>query len=150
MIIYIGADHRGFYLKETLKQALKGDGYEVIDLGNAENDEHDDYPDFGAAVAEKVAGTGSEVRGILICSSGVGVDIVANKFDGVRSALAISPAHIRAARNDDDVNVLSLGSDFVKPEDALEIARTFLATPFEGEERRIRRLKKITDIEAKN
>jgi RpiB/LacA/LacB family sugar-phosphate isomerase len=150
MIIYIGADHRGFYLKEVLKSALKDEGYEVMDLGNAESDANDDYPDFAAAVAEKVAGTGSEVRGILICSSGVGVDITANKFDGVRSALAMSVDHIRAARNDDDVNVLSLASDYVKPDDAIAIAHAFLATPFEAESRRVRRLKKIADIETKN
>lgn len=147
MIIYIGADHRGFYLKEALKQALKSDGYEVIDLGNSEADMNDDYPDFAGAVAEKVAGTGSNVRGILICSSGIGVDVTANKFPGVRSALAMSVEHIRAGRNDDDVNVLSLASDFTKPEDAIAITRTFLATPFDGEARRVRRLEKIARIE---
>lgn len=147
MIIYIGADHRGFYLKETLKQALKTAGYEVIDLGNSEADVNDDYPDFAGAVAEKVAGTGSEVRGILICSSGIGVDITANKFPGVRSALPMSVEQIRAGRNDDDVNILSLASDFVTPEDALAIVRAFLGTPFDGEARRVRRLEKIAKIE---
>ena len=147
MIIYIGADHRGFYLKETLKHALKNDGYEVIDLGNTESDQNDDYPDCAAAVAEKVAGTGGEVRGILICGSGIGVDVVANKFDGVRSALAISAEQIRAGRHDDDVNVLSIAAGFTKEDDALEIARVFLGTPFEHDERYARRLEKIAKIE---
>ena len=147
MIIYIGADHRGFYLKEELKRELKKDGYEVVDLGNAESDQNDDYPDFARAVAEKVAGAGNEVRGILICSSGIGVDIAANKFDGVRSVLAMSAEHARAGRNDDDVNILSLASDFTAPGDAHAIARAFLATPFDGEERRVRRLNKIAAIE---
>ncbi len=147
MIIYIGADHRGFYLKEELKRQLKKDGYEVADMGNAESDQNDDYPDFARDVAMKVAGAGNEVRGILICSSGIGVDIAANKFDGVRSALAMSVEHIRAGRNDDDVNVLSLAAEFTAPADAYEIARAFLATPFESEERRVRRLKKIEAIE---
>jgi ribose 5-phosphate isomerase B len=147
MIIYIGADHRGFYLKETLKQALRIDGYELIDLGNAESDGGDDYPDFASAVAEKVAGTGEEVRGIVICGSGIGVDVVANKFSGVRSALAISADQIRAGRQDDDVNVLSLAADFIKPEDALNIARVFISTPFKKEERFSRRLGKIAQIE---
>jgi ribose 5-phosphate isomerase B len=147
MIIYIGADHRGFYLKETLKQALRIDGYELIDLGNAESDGGDDYLDFASAVAEKVAGTGEEVRGIVICGSGIGVDVVANKFSGVRSALAISADQIRAGRQDDDVNVLSLAADFIKPEDALNIARVFISTPFKKEERFSRRLGKIAQIE---
>ena len=147
MIIYIGADHRGFYLKETLKQALKGDSYEVIDLGNDESDGEDDYPDFAGAVAEKVAGTGGEVRGIVICGSGIGVDVVANKFSGVRSALAISPDQIRAGRQDDDVNVLSLAADFIKPEDAVAIVNIFLSTPFKKEERYSRRLGKISELE---
>jgi ribose 5-phosphate isomerase B len=150
MLIYIGADHRGFYLKETIKQELKKDGYEVIDLGNAENSPTDDYPDFAAAVAEKVAGTGEAVRGIVICGSGFGADIVANKFKGVRSALAMSPEHIRAGRHDDDVNVLAIAGDFTKPEDALDIVHVFISTAFErNEERYTRRLNKISDIEKK-
>lgn len=147
MIIYIAADHRGFYLKETLKGALKKDGYEVEDLGNPESAVDDDYPDFASAVAEKVAGTGSEVRGILICGSGFGVDIVANKFAGVRSALAMSVEQIRAGRHDDDVNVLSLGADFIQPDKALEIVRVFLSTGFGEEEKYSRRLGKIEQIE---
>lgn len=147
MIIYIGADHRGFYLKETLKRALTKDGYEVIDLGNPESDQNDDYPDCAAAVAQKVAGTDGEVRGILICGSGIGVDIVANKFAGVRSALAVSAEQVRAGRHDDDVNVLSIAAGFTKEEDALAIARVFLGTPFEHDERYTRRLEKITKIE---
>src|ERR1700753_1531237 len=104
MIIYIAADHRGFYLKEAIMKELKKDGYEVFDVGNPESSPDDDYPTFAAAVAEKVSGTGDEVRGIVICGSGFGVDIVANKFKGVRSALAMSADHIRAGRHDDDVN----------------------------------------------
>jgi ribose 5-phosphate isomerase B len=159
MTIYIGADHRGFALKASIVAALKNDGHEIIDVGASALDPADDYPDFARAVAEKIstgvameaaAGTTSTVaaRGIVICGSGFGVDIVANKFKGVRSALAMSPEHIRVGRHDDDVNVLSIAADFTKPEKALEIARTFLTTPFEsGEERYSRRLKKITDIE---
>lgn len=147
MIIYIAADHRGFYLKEMLKTALKKDGYDVQDVGNPETDPNDDYPDFAGAVAEKVAGTGGEVRGIVICGSGFGVDIVANKFAGVRSALAMSADHIRVGRHDDDVNVLSLASDFIQPEQALDIVRAFLSTPFDKEERYSRRLGKIEQIE---
>lgn len=147
MIIYIAADHRGFYLKESLKAALKKDGYDAIDVGNPQSAPDDDYPDFAAAVAEKVSGTNGEVRGIVICGSGFGVDIVANKFKGVRSALGMSPEQIRVGRNDDDVNVLSLAADFITPEAALEVTHMFLATPFKAEDRYMRRLEKISAIE---
>ena len=149
MIIYIAADHRGFYLKEIIKQELKKDAYEVIDVGNPESSPDDDYPAFAAAVAEKVSGTGDEVRGIVICGSGFGVDIVANKFNGVRSALAMSADHIRAGRHDDDVNVLSLAADFIQPAQALEITHVFLSTPFVKEDKYSRRLGEITEIEKK-
>ncbi len=148
MLIYIAGDHRGLYLKEILKGELKKDGYEVVDVGNPESAPDDDYPDFAAAVAEKVSGTGGAVRGIVICGSGFGVDIVANKFNGVRSALAMSPDHIRAGRHDDDVNVLSLAADFIDPKQAVEIMHVFLSTPFEKEDRYSRRLAKIGDIES--
>jgi ribose 5-phosphate isomerase B len=156
MTIYIGADHRGFALKASIAAALKGDGHEVIDVGAAALDPTDDYPDFARAVAEKVsagvaasAAAGDEARGILICGSGIGVDIVANKYKGVRSALAISADQIRAGRQDDDVNVLSLAADFTRPEAALNIARVFISTPFKKEERFSRRLRKIAELENK-
>jgi ribose 5-phosphate isomerase B len=157
MTIYIGADHRGFALKGSIVVALKGDGYEVIDVGAPMLDPVDDYPDFARAVAEKVAAattlsatTGvTEVRGIVICGSGIGVDVVANKYKGVRSALAISADQIRVGRQDDDVNVLSLAADFIKPEDALNIVHIFLSTPFKKEERFSRRLEKIVGLENK-
>lgn len=151
MTIYIGADHRGFALKESIVAALKGDGYDVVDVGASALDPADDYPDFARAVAEKVSGGAGEApaaRGIVICGSGFGVDIVANKFQSVRSALAMSPEHIRVGRHDDDVNVLSIAADFITPEAALAITRAFVATPFaSAEERYARRLKKIAEIE---
>jgi ribose 5-phosphate isomerase B len=149
MIIYIGADHRGFALKASIVAVLKSDGHEVIDVGAAALDPGDDYPDFARAVAEKISAGAPEVRGIVICGSGIGVDVVANKCKGVRSALAISADQIRVGRQDDDVNVLSLAADFIKPEDALNIAQVFLSTPFKKEERFSRRLGKITELENK-
>jgi ribose 5-phosphate isomerase B len=153
MTIYIGADHRGFALKEKIKEALKNAGREVVDLGSAELTPGDDYPDIAGAVARKVSAAsadgahGDDARGIVICGSGFGVDIVANKFNGVRSALAMSADHIRAGRHDDDVNVLSLAADFITPEKAIEIVEVFLATPFENTEHYLHRLAKIADIE---
>jgi ribose 5-phosphate isomerase B len=150
MIIYIAGDHRGFYLKETIKEALKKDGFEVVDLGNPESAVDDDYPDFAAAVAEKVSKKPEHSRGIVICGSGFGVDITANKFPGIRSALAMSADHIRVGRHDDNVNVLALASDFLASEQAVEITRAFLSTAYDREDRYTRRLEKITEIEKNN
>lgn len=147
MTIYLGADHRGFNLKELLKKILHEQGYEVVDLGNTSYDEKDDYPDFAAAVAKKVSLEFDKARGILICASGVGVDVVANKYPGVRSALAISSDQIYDARHDDDVNILSLAADFVDEEGAEKIVKVFLETPFAGEEQYKKRILKISDIE---
>ncbi|HUC01554.1 MAG TPA: RpiB/LacA/LacB family sugar-phosphate isomerase [Candidatus Paceibacterota bacterium] len=149
MTIYIGADHRGFALKGMIAQALAAEGRGAVDVGAVAYDPADDYPDFARVVAEKVATGGAGARGIVICGSGFGVDIVANKFNGVRSALAMSPEHVTAGRHDDDVNVLSIAADLMTPEKALEIVRAFLNTPFEAnEERYVRRLQKISAIES--
>ena len=150
MTIYIGADHRGFSLKARVAEALKQDGHEVVDVGAFAYDPADDYPDFAGAVAEKVAAASAATpaRGIVICGSGFGVDVVANKFKGVRSGLAISPEHIRIGRHDDDLNVLSIAADFTPPEKALEMVRAFIATAFDPNEARyVRRIEKIKKIE---
>lgn len=147
MIIYIGADHRGFALKESLKGYLVDGGYDVVDVGNDVFEEGDDYPDFAAAVADGVSDNPFEDRGIAICGSGVGVDIVMNKFIDIRSALAGSVDQIHAARNDDDVNVLSLAADFIDEDTAKEIATEFIETPYDGAEQHQRRINKITELE---
>jgi ribose 5-phosphate isomerase B len=149
MTIYLGSDHGGFALKERLKSALKDEGYTAVDMGPAAPVAEDDYPIIAAAVAQKVAGE-PEARGVLICRSGFGVDIVANKFDGIRSALAMSPDHAYQGRHDDDVNVLALAGDFVEEAMAVRIMRTFLTTPFAREERYARRLSEIAKIETEN
>ena len=148
MIIYIGADHGGFALKEQLKTVLSGDGYEVVDMGAAALTPDDDYPDYAKLVAAKVSEAPSSARGILICRSGAGVDIVANKFLDVRSALAISTDQVYQARHDDDVNVLSIAVDFTDPEAVLKMIKIFLSTPFATEVKYTRRLQKISVIEA--
>ncbi len=147
MIIYIGADHRGFNLKEILKNYLKDSGYTVSDLGDEKYDENDDYPDFAVKVAKKVSADPTGSRGVLICGSGVGVDVVANRFPYIRSGLAISTDQILAARNDDDINVLSLAADFIDEETAKKILSVWLQTSFSGEERFKRRLDKIKEID---
>lgn len=150
MVIYFGADHRGFELKEFLKGFVKGLGYEVWDMGATEIVPDDDYPDFAKAVVERVAPDTSVARGILICAGGTGMDIVANKTRGIRSVLGISPDHVFAARHDDDVNVLCIASDFTVPETAEQMAKIFLLTPFGGDVRFKRRIDKIGAIENAN
>jgi ribose 5-phosphate isomerase B len=150
MNIYIGADHRGFALKDWLEAELKSEGYTITDVGAATLVEGDDYADFARAVAENVAQDTVNRRGIVICGSGFGVDITANKVKGIRAALAMSPDHIYQGRHDDDVNVLALAADFVTEEDAKKIVKVFLATPAAKDERYLRRQEEIREVEAHN
>ena len=147
-MIYIAADHRGFQLKGKIKEWLVEWGYDHEDLGAFELDPTDDYPVYAKKVAESM--DESDDRGILVCGSGVGVDEVANKFDGIRSGLAINKEQIYAARNDDNINVLALASDFISEDEAKEIVKTFIDTEFADEDRFNRRLKEIGDIEDEN
>lgn len=150
MLIYIGADHQGFKLKEALKKSLKEQGYEIIDVGNDKYDENDDYPDFAKLAARAIGQDPWNRRGILICGSGVGVDVVANKFKGVRSALVNNPDQAYLSRHDDDANILSLAAEFTDEETANQILKTWLTTPFSDEEHHRRRLEKIAQLEIKN
>jgi ribose 5-phosphate isomerase B len=149
MTIYIGADHRGFALKEHLKGILKNEAYDVVDVGAATYDKDDDYPVFAKAVAESVDKAPERDRGILICGSGFGVDIAANKFPGIRAALPMSADHAYQARHDDDANVLCIAADFMDEAAAEQIMKIFLATPFVHEERYSRRLEEIRKTEEK-
>lgn len=146
-MIYIGSDHRGYNLKERVKVWLKQWNYEFEDLGAFEFDPEDDYPDFAKLVAEKVRENLNQNKGIVICGSGVGVDIVANKFKGIRCGLAINKDQIKMAKADDDINLLALASDFIKEEEVKEIIKIFLETKFSDEERYIRRIRKISALE---
>jgi len=146
-MIYLGADHRGYNLKEALKIYLKELGYDFDDLGALEIKFDDDYSDYAILVAQKVSQNPKENIGILICGSGVGVDIVANKFKGVRSAFLFDTQQARMSRNDDDTNVLSLSADFTDENLAKEILKIWLETPFSRLERHVRRLTKIKEIE---
>ncbi|MDP3004092.1 MAG: RpiB/LacA/LacB family sugar-phosphate isomerase, partial [Candidatus Azambacteria bacterium] len=111
-MIYIGADHRGYKLKETLKIYLKELNCNFEDSGAKELIPDDDYPDYALVVAKKVAESPDENRGILICGSGVGVDIVANKIRNIRSALCFDVKQAQMSRSDDNANILSLSADF--------------------------------------
>lgn len=150
MIIYIGADHRGFKLKEYLAGILRNEGYEVADLGNAVLDPNDDYVDPAVAVGKKISVEYQRARGLVICGSGVGVNVVANKFPNVRAALVATSDQAYDGRHDDDFNVLALAADFLEPEEAKKITLTWLTTEFAGDEKYQRRLDKIGRLEARH
>lgn len=147
--IYIASDHGGFELKNKLVQDLTGQGYQCEDLGPAEFDKTDDYPQYAKLVAEKVL-ENADSRGILVCRTGVGVSMVANKHKGIRSALAISAAQIKKARGDEDLNVLALAGDYIAEDDVADVLDAFLNTEFTGTERHVRRLGEIEEIENTN
>jgi ribose 5-phosphate isomerase B len=144
MQIGLACDHGGFELKEELKAFLKSSGVEPIDMGTF-NEESVDYPDFGVLVAEKVS-RGELERGILICGTGIGMAIVANKFPGVRAALANDLYSARCSREHNDANVLVIGGRIIGREVAMEIVKVWLNTPFGGG-RHQRRIDKITALE---
>jgi len=149
-MIYLGADHRGFKLKEEIKSWLKEQGIPFEDMGASALDPEDDYPDFALAVAEKVTANADENRGILFCGSGMGMDVAANKVKGIRATVAYSRESAKHARTNDNVNVITLAGDSLGLEEAKEMVKIFLTTEFSGEERHARRLRKIAEIEKKN
>jgi len=142
-MIYLGADHRGFHLKEKIKLWLQQWGFPFEDLGNHRLDLKDDYPDFAAQVARKVSQHEQEAVGVVICGSGVGVDIVANKFAKIRCGLGFSAQQIKSARQDDDINMLALPADFLSHKKAKKILKMFLKTEFDDQKDHRRRIKKI-------
>ena len=148
-MIYIGSDHRGFELKEKIKLWLTDQEYDYEDIGPFEYNKDDDYPDFAQKVGERVASDHGS-RGILICGSGVGIDIAANKIDGVRAGTISNPKQVQAAVHDEDLNVISLAADFLDEEKAEEIVKSFLEAHYENTERYDRRLDKISDLEDNN
>lgn len=147
--IYIGSDHRGYKLKEQIAKWLFEWNLDFKDLGAEHFDESDDYTTY----AEKVASLVSDEKnsfGILLCGSGVGVDIVANKFDGVRAAIGKNSKQVKKGREDDDTNILVIAADFTEKKEAKEMVKTFLNTKFIRVKRHKRRLEEIKRIEANN
>jgi ribose 5-phosphate isomerase B len=142
---YVGADHAGYGLKEALARRLRDLGDEIVDLGTANGDDSVDYPDFGEKVARAVAG-GGDGLGLLVCGTGIGVSIAANKIPGVRAARVTDTFSARMAREHNDANVLCLGERVTGPGVAEDIVRAFRDTPFEGG-RHQRRVDKITALD---
>jgi len=149
-MIYLAADHRGFQLKEELKRYLLEHNFETEDAGALDYDKTDDYVDFAASASEKIAENPSRHKGIFFCGSGHGVDIVANKFHGLRAALCFNTQVAAQSREHEDANVLVLAADWITQEEAKDIVTVWLGKSFSGEERHVRRLKKIEEIEDKN
>jgi ribose 5-phosphate isomerase B len=149
-MIYLGADHRGFELKEKIKSWLSEWGYAFEDLGNVVYDPQDDYPQFAVEVARKVSAGKEDDRGIVLCGSGVGVDIVANKFRGVRCALVWSDGGelVRQSREHDGANVLALPADYLTESQARKIVKLWLELPGPSQERHKRRVAEIGNIES--
>ncbi|MCL4401530.1 MAG: ribose 5-phosphate isomerase B [Acidobacteria bacterium] len=144
MKIAIAADHAGFALKESLRHKLARDGHQVADFGT-HSEESCDYPEFAGAVAREVAGGRAE-RGILVCSTGIGMAMAANKVAGVRAAPAMSEDEVRLTRRHNDANVLTLGSRYLTDQQAAMMVDLFLATEFDGG-RHARRVAKIGKLE---
>lgn len=145
MMIAIAADHGGYGLKTVLLRELAAQGQQVHDLGTT-GEEPVDYPDYARALAGELL-AGRAERGILICGSGVGATIAANKFPGIRAGLCHDTFSAHQGVEDDDMNVLCLGARVVGPELAKEIVRTYLTAKFSGAERHVRRVRKIAEIE---
>ena len=147
MRVAFAADHAGVALKNELMAALAPLGHERIDLGGDGSDPHDDYPDFARSLARFVA-EGNADRGILVCGSGIGASVAANKVRGVRAAVAHDTYSAHQGVEHDDMNVLCLGGRVIGSGVALECARAFLGAGFSGGERHARRLAKVLAIEA--
>lgn len=147
MKIVIGADHAGYDMKQALIGYLKTLGHDVQDVGTHEPGKPDDYPDYAILVCEAIL-AGKAERGVLVCGSGVGVCVAANKFKGIRAGLTHDHYSAHQGVEHDDMNVLVMGSRVIGNNTAFDLAEAFLGAKFTGEERHARRLAKVKAIEA--
>lgn len=146
MNISIGADHAGYDMKRGLVDFMQKLGHSVIDVGTFQPGQPDDYPDYAALVAKDVR-SGRADRGVLVCGSGVGVSVAANKFKGIRAGLCHDHYSAHQGVEHDNMNVLVLGSRIIGPMLAEDVVGAFLKAEFSGEERHVRRLNKVKGIE---
>jgi len=147
MKIFVGADHNGFDMKRELIAALTRGGYEVADEGDIAADPQDDFPQFAESVVRAMrASNEPDPRGILICGSGQGMCMAANRFKGIRASLVWEVNEAHAARNDDDSNVLCLPARSIDTAEAVRIAEAWLATPFAGASRYKRRISELDKL----
>lgn len=145
--VVIGSDHAGYDVKEQIKKDL-GDQYHFVDVGT-DSDESVDYPQYAEKVAKEVAGD-AESQGVLVCGSGIGVSMVANKVNGVRAALCYSNDAAKSARQHNNANVIATAGRTKTMDDPVEVVKTFLETDFPGEERHARRVDQMMDVEKNN
>jgi ribose 5-phosphate isomerase B len=146
MRISIGADHAGYDMKQDLIEFIEQQGHTVHDVGTFEPGKPDDYPDYATLVAEDIR-SGNVERGILVCGSGVGVSVAANKYKGIRAAMCHDHYSAHQGVEHDDMNVLVLGARIIGPMTARDATEAFLNAKFSGEERHVRRLNKVKGIE---
>lgn len=147
MKIYVGADHRGFRIRQSLIAYLQKAGYEVIDDSSPKLEPGDDYPVVAQRLVKDIlASEDDQSRGILICGSGQGICMAANRFKGIRACLGYDREAVRSARKDDDANVVCLPADILEKDNANLLAETFLNTPFVPEPRYVRRIREMDDI----
>ena len=144
-MLYLGSDHRGFKLKEKLKEWLVSKKIDFIDLGAEKFDSGDDYPDIAKKVGEKI-GEG-KIRGVLLCGSGGGICIAANKVKGVRAAIGFNAQQVRKMVDDDDLNILCLAADYTKKFKAFQLVKAFLNSKFKNKGKYLRRVEKIKKLE---
>jgi ribose 5-phosphate isomerase B len=149
MKIFLGADHRGFELKEKIARWLFDMEYACMDVGAQTLDPNDDFTKYAEEVASLVAKTECS-RGILLCGSGVGVDVVANKIDGIRSSIGKDVFQVEAGRNDDNMNVLVIAADYTEEKEVKAMLIAFLETKFSGKAKYEKRLEEIEKIEESN
>lgn len=150
MRIAVGGDHAGFEMKNLIAEHVRALGHTVVDAGAYEYDALDDFPDFSEAVAVRVA-DGRAERGLVVCGSGVGASVAANKVKGIRAGMCHDTYSARQGVEHDDMNVVCIGSRIIGEELAKEVVSTFLSASFiESEEKYVRRLNKVLDIERRN
>ncbi len=147
MRVAVGMDHGGYPLKEFILEELRKEGHDVVDVGAFNLDPSDDYPDFSRAVGEAIL-SGQAERGVLVCGSGVGAAVAANKMKGIRASVCHDHYSAHQGVEHDNMNVLCLGARIIGSEMAADLIRAFLAAKFSGEPRHQRRLKKVEEIEA--
>jgi ribose 5-phosphate isomerase B len=147
MKVFIGSDHNGFQLRNSLVEYLTRAGYEVHDEGDVRLDPEDDYPVFAAKVVHQMQASGDpDARGVLLCGSGQGMCMAANRFKGIRALLGYDRESIRSARNDDDANILCIPARTIPKDDVNMLVETFLNTPFSHVGRYQRRIKEMDDL----
>lgn len=147
MKIYVGADHNGFHMRESLIKYLKAQGYDVVDDGDKRLDPHDDFPVFAQKVVTDImASDNMDPRGILLCGSGQGMCMAANRFPGIRAAMLYDHNSARSSRNDDNSNVACIAAKTMPEPEVQKIIKTWLDTPFAAAPRFIRRLKELDEL----